>query len=1114
MAQAGPSRQELIQQGNRAGFVGRDTERAVFLRNFDLRPGDPGQRFRFHVHGPAGVGKTFLVQELRHLARERGALTAYVDEHAGSVPEALSEICGQFADQGRRLKDLERRLTAYQERRHEAEAAALAALAGGPAPEPEAASAGSRAAVGLGLAAVEATLPGGGLLTSALQADRLALGADRLRAGLGARFRNSDDIELVTSPEKVLTPILLRELRAAAAAASSSTTSEWIVLFFDTYERTGLYLDPWLHEMITRGTADSGLPATVVVVTAGQRRLDPARWSGLDSVADVPLAPFTETESRRLLAGKGVVAEPVVEEVLRLTGGLPVLVSTLANKRPGDPDAVSDPSATAVERFLKSEPAVRRKVAGICALPRWLDADVFRVLVVDRPDDELDALYEWLTGLPFVGERGQRVQYHDVVRAPMLRMERRRSPREWAGRHRRLAEAFARWGDDVGAGRDPEDLWEDEEWRGLRLEETYHLLCARPPAALGEALLSLVKTCREDAVAGRRWARMLAEAGDATENAALREWGRELGEALADDEAGVAGAMDLLLARPGLDTGGRAAAHTLRGRELRHGGEYGRALEEYARALELDPGLAWAHYGRGFTHRLMNDLPAALAAFDRADELAPDTWWIISERAEAYRLAARFEEAVADFDRAVALDPTNDEVLTGRAVCRQALGRYDEALADFNRALSIDGEYVWALVRRARLRRTRGEPDEAFADFDRAVALAPDEAWVASERGDAYRRADRYEEAVTELGRALSLEPDYASALASRGQALHELGRYEEALADLDRAVELEPDYSWALVMRAHTKHELGDRAGLFEDLRRAVDTDPHVDWTSYELGVAYRDAGLYEEAVTVFRRVLERSPDDRVTQAGLGGTYRAMRDYPEALRHLDRALELEPDYGWAYASRARVGLATGRSERALADLDRCVELGVEADWARRSAVELLMLCDRWDEALARLADADRAPTPEDDLDDLRVEAHRHAGRWTEARQLAERMREAEPIPGTFQLAVTVSRSEGLAAAEPLWRELAGMIEEGGGLGEPERAQGRCFVACALADWPAADQGLTDFLAMTPDWDDLANLVAVLTDVLESPGSDRARVTTRLTEATTARDAIRARHAS
>ncbi|WP_151483189.1 BREX system ATP-binding domain-containing protein [Streptomyces albicerus] len=1110
MAQAVPSRQELIQQGNRAGFVGRDTERAAFLQNFDIPVGDPRQRFRFHVHGTAGVGKTFLVQELRQLARERGALTAYVDEGAGSVPEALAEICGQFADQGRRLKDLERRLAAYRDRRHEAEAAALAALAPEPG-APPAPSAGSRAAVELGIAVAEATVPGGGLIGRALPADQLAQGADRLRAGLSARFRNADDIELVTSPEKVLTPVLLRELRAAASAA------EWIVLFFDTYERTGAYLDPWLHEMVTRGTAESGLPATVVVVTAGQRPLDPARWSGLDSVTDVPLAPFTEAEARRLLAAKGVVAEPVVEEVLRLTGGLPVLVSTLAKERPGDPGAVGDPSATAVERFLKSEPAVRRKVAGICSLPRWLDADVFRVLVIDRPDDELDALYEWLTGLPFVGERGERVRYHDVVRAPMLRLERRRSPREWAARHRRLAEAFAEWRAEVGAGRETEELWEDEEWRGLLLEETYHRLCARPPAALAEALGSLVEACREDGVVGRRWARMLQDAGDATGNPALGEWGRELGEALADDESGTVRAMDLLLARPGLDPAGRAGAHALRGRELRNGGEYGRALEEFDRAIELDPELAWAHYGRGLTCQLMDDFPAALAALDRADELAPDTDWIIAERAETYRLAGRFEEAVTDFSRAVALDPTYATALTGRAVCRHSLGQYDAALADFNRSLSIDEDNLWTLVRRARLRRTRGELDEAFADFDRAVELGPDQAWVASERGDAYRVTERFEEAVAELGRAVTLDPDYASALASRGASLHGLGRNEEALADLDRAIELKTDYTWALVMRAGVKDDLGDRAGMVEDLRRSVAAQPDVDWISHELGIAYRKVGRYEEAIAVFRRVLERSPDDHHVLASLGGTYRSLKDYKEALRYLDRALEVSPDHAWAYKERARVGLATVRIEQALADLDRCVALELDAHWARRTAIGLLMNCDRWDEASARLADADRAAAPDDDLDDLRVEMHRHAGRWAEARRLAERVRETEPLVGAFQLAVTVSRSEGLRAAEPLWRELARLVHEDGEPGAElsalEHAQSRCFIGCALSDWAEADAGLTEVLALTPDWEDLANLTAILTDVLDSPGTDRARVAPYLAEVTAARDTIRARYA-
>ncbi|MFF3484045.1 tetratricopeptide repeat protein [Streptomyces sp. NPDC002701] len=803
MAQTGPSRQELIQQGNRAGFVGRDCERAAFLANFDIPPGDARQRFRFHVHGTAGVGKTFLVQELRHLARERGALTAYVDESAGSVPEALAEICAQFADQGRRLKDLERRLAAYRDRRHEAEAAALAALAPEPG-APPGPSAGSRTAVELGIAVAEATVPGGGLIGRALPAEQLAQSADRLRAGLGARFRNADDIELVTAPERVLTPVLLRELRTAAASASASAAG-WIVLFFDTYERTGAYLDPWLHETVSRASAGGGLPATVVVVTAGQRPLDPARWSGLDSVTDVPLEPFTEAEARRLLAAKGVVAEPVVEEILRLTGGLPVLVSTLARDRPGAPDAVGDPSATAVERFLKSEPDVRRKVAGICSLPRWLDADVFRVLVTGRPDDELDALYTWLTGLPFVGERGERVRYHDVVRAPLLRLERRRSPREWTTRHRRLAEAFAEWRDDVGAGRETEELWEDEEWRALLLEETYHRLCARPSASatLAEALGLLVEAGRRDGVVGRQWARMLRDAGDTTDHRVLRTWGRELDEALADDDAGVRRATDLLLARPGLDPAGRARAHALRGRELRNGREYERALAEFDRALELAPGLSLAHYGQGVTLQLMGDFPAGLAALDRADELSPDNALIIAGRAETYQLAGRYEEAVADFGRVVALAPTDVRALAGRAVCLHELGRYDEALTAYDRALAVQDDHLWTLVRRARLRRVMGDLDGAFADFDRAVELGPDRAWIASERGDAYRLVHRYEDAVAELSRALSLLPDYPSALASRGAALHELNRHEEALADLDQALTLRPDYPWARQTRS-----------------------------------------------------------------------------------------------------------------------------------------------------------------------------------------------------------------------------------------------------------------------------------------------------------------------
>ncbi|MFE1292627.1 tetratricopeptide repeat protein [Streptomyces sp. NPDC058751] len=1121
MVRERPSMQELIEGRRRNGFVGRGTERAVFRANFELPPEDERHRFLFHVHGTAGVGKTFLVREMEQLALERDALTVHVDENVTGLPETMEAMSRQFAVRGHRFKELDRLLTAYRERRHEARTAVLdAPEAERPGPSATGLAVARAGLLGLG------TVPGVGALAGVVDPAQLAQGAERLYARAGARLRSQEDVRLLLAPQAVLTPVLVAELSEAAGAVP------WIVLFFDTYERTGPFLDGWLHTMMTT-RAYGALPATVVVVTAGQRPLDTARWGGFgDFVTDLPLGPFTETEARGLLAGKGVVSEPVVAEVLRITGGLPLLVSTLAEQRPTDPEDVGDPSATAVERFLKWEPdPLHRAVALACALPRSLDLDVFRAAVEPEradeghadeghadeghADEEHGALFDWLRGLSFVDGRGDRVRYHDLVREAMLRLQRRRSPRGWTERHERLAEVFRRWREEAGSGlRDPDEVWRHEPWLRLRLEESYHRLCARPVAALGDVLHAVVEACRADRVAGRTWARMLQEAGDAAGAPALGELGGSLAEALADDGDGVGRAMELLLARPVLRGPGRALAHGVRARELRIAGEYTRALAEYARALEIDPDDARVHYGRGLTHQLLGDHPAALAAFDRADELRPATGWIIAERAETHRMAGRTEEAAADFDRAVALDPTNADALASRAVCRHALGRFEEAAADFDRALSIDGDLLWPLVRRARLRRDTDEWEKAFADLDRAARLEPDSAWIASERGDAYRLAGRFEEAVAELGRAVALAPGHPSALASRGASHHGLGQDALALADLDRALELAPEYSWALVMRARARRRLGDLPGAYEDLRRALAVDPDADWIELELGDTHRLEDRHEEAVAVFRRLLERDPGNVSAMGCLGAVHHDLREHAEALVWLDRALAADPDHAYARDQRARVFLATGRTERALADWERRIALGGATDTARLEIVELLIHCGRWDEATARLAEADPAPGPDDDLvpnrDRLRVEVLRHTGRWERARHLAERLRAADPLSGTFQLAMSEQRSRGRTAAEPWWRELARLLDA-----EPEervRASGRCIVGWALAEWAAADRDLEDLLSMDPDWDELADLVDVLAELLRCPGGESARLAPRLATVTAARDAVRERH--
>ncbi|MET8010295.1 tetratricopeptide repeat protein [Streptomyces sp. NPDC005271] len=788
MGRARPSMQELIQRRRRAGFVGRREQQEAFRANFGLPPEDERHRFLFHIHGNAGVGKTWLLRQLEQTARlEYGALTARVDETVNSVPEAMAAISSQFAGQGHEFATLDRKLATYRQRRHEAESIPAEG-------EPPGPSAGSLTAARAGLAGL-GMVPGVGALAGAVDPLPLAQGTDRLRAAFSSRFRDHKDVQLVLDPVEALTPLLVRELSQAAAEAP------WAVLLFDTFERTGPLLGPWLRSLLT-SERHGTLPPNTVFVLAGQTRLDPGCWADLaDVVADLPLEPFTDAEARQLLAAKGITDEPVVRDVLRLSGRLPVLVSTLAENAgsPGHPGELADPSATAVERFLRREhDPVRRSAALAGALPRRLNEDVFRAAV----DEAAACLFGWLRSLPFVSGPPGSARYHDVVRAPMLRLQQTGSPQRWSAAHTRLAGTFARWREEAAEGLDATALWKQDAWRALRLEESYHLLCARPSAALPAVLRDGIDVCDAGTPIARRWARMLVEAGQDADADAVRTWGQRAVAALADERRHGIELLGLLLGRSEPDDAERAAALVVRGRHHRSAEEYEEALDDFRRALDLDPRMVRAHLGQAVIHRATGDYAAALEALDRADALEPGSRRVLRERGETWRRAGRHEEALRQLDRVIEADPADHLALGSRGQSKAALGRVREALADLDRAIELNGDYTWALVRRAHVRSALGDVTGALDDLDRAEGLEPDTPGTLGERGEVYRFAGRYEEAIALYDRALTLDPRYAWALGSRALAKEALGRRTEALADLERAVEMNPGYAWAVAQR------------------------------------------------------------------------------------------------------------------------------------------------------------------------------------------------------------------------------------------------------------------------------------------------------------------------
>jgi hypothetical protein len=578
------SLQQRIRERQLSGFVGRQGQVIQYRENLGLPVDDERRRFLFNIHGDAGVGKTFLTRQLRQVAVDEKALTAYVDETAEDIAAVMTAIAEEFAHGGVRLTEFEKRAAEYRQRRHELES------------DPQAPDGVAvfltRTAVSIGLAAVR-DVPIAGSLVAPVDPAVAADLANRAREYLARKFRDHGDVRLLLSPADELTPLLIDGMNRVVAGTNRASAGRTVALFFDTYERTGALLDKWLLNLYDGRYGE--LPETLVTTISGQKPLNANLWGEyLSVIADIPLEPFSEAEARQFLASKHIGDEATVQVILNLSGCLPLWLATLADARQHASAEIGDPTGDAVERFLKweTDPA-RREIAIAAALPRTLNQDVLAVIT---PAEETAGLFSWLRGLPFVSQRGESWAYHDVVRAAMLRLRRAEAPVKWRSEHSLLASSNAAWADQFAeAG----VTWSSPDWVDYTREQIYHLLCSDPYGNLPAALASAVLAAEHGVDRARQWADLITDAGRDTSSGHLTDWGDRLAQGIQSGD--LSAYLSCLINDAHLDPSTLVIALEQRGETYRILRRYAEALEDLNQVIEADPSRAGAIGSRGET---------------------------------------------------------------------------------------------------------------------------------------------------------------------------------------------------------------------------------------------------------------------------------------------------------------------------------------------------------------------------------------------------------------------------------------------------------------------------------------------------------------------------------
>jgi tetratricopeptide (TPR) repeat protein len=160
------------------------------------------------------------------------------------------------------------------------------------------------------------------------------------------------------------------------------------------------------------------------------------------------------------------------------------------------------------------------------------------------------------------------------------------------------------------------------------------------------------------------------------------------------------------------------------GNLLAYQGQTTKAIQNYQRALQLDPNDAEAHCDLGGVLAHQGQFTEAMEHCEQALQLNPDDAQARNNLGFALASQGNWNQAVLDFERAVALNPKYADAQVNLGVALAKLGRWAEAIRHYEQALQVKPDFADAHFNLGVALAHQGKLNEAVPQFQETLNLA------------------------------------------------------------------------------------------------------------------------------------------------------------------------------------------------------------------------------------------------------------------------------------------------------------------------------------------------------------------------------------------------------
>ena len=203
--------------------------------------------------------------------------------------------------------------------------------------------------------------------------------------------------------------------------------------------------------------------------------------------------------------------------------------------------------------------------------------------------------------------------------------------------------------------------------------------------------------------------------------------------------------------------------------------------------------IAYTNLGSAYQKR--GQLDKAMENYNKAISLDPNDYLAYTNRGVIFDRMGQFDKAIESHNKAIVSNPGDYKAYFNRGLTYDKMGRITDAIEDFQRTLRLNTQdtqvIAWAYNNLGILYGKVGMDDQSITAFNNSLAIEPNSPFTFYNRGFAYAYQGQYNRAIEDFSKAILLDQKNASAYFHRGDAYLRTGNKALAISDFQHGCDL-----------------------------------------------------------------------------------------------------------------------------------------------------------------------------------------------------------------------------------------------------------------------------------------------------------------------------------